>query len=129
MHRSPCVVVSPWVRAGQLSSVHYVYPSMWRTITLLLGTGPLNQYDAHAAAMYDLFAPKPDLRPYTVIPRKIPAALNPSDAPLGAESAHIDFSRPDRAPLGRILWKATHGSEAEPPWGTRPVGFARDDDD
>ena len=39
----------------------------------------------------------------------------------------IDWSRPDSAPLGRILWKAMKGKDAEPPWGKTPL--VRDDDD
>jgi len=41
----------------------------------------------------------------------------------------IDFSRPDTAPLGRILWKAMKGKNAEPPWGPKPLTNERDDDD
>jgi hypothetical protein len=129
LHRSPCVVVSPWVKAGYVSSVHYDYPSLYRTITHLFGVGPMNLNDAHAAAMVDLFASKPDLRPFTFIPRVQPIETNSVDAPLAEESDRIDFSRPDQAPLGRILWKAMRGRDAEPPWGPRPVGFRRDDDD
>ena len=53
--------------------------------------------------------------------------VNAADAPLGEESAQIDFSRPDSAPLGRILWKAVRGKDAEPPWG--PLVHIDDDDD
>jgi DNA-binding beta-propeller fold protein YncE len=129
LHRSPCVVVSPWIKASYTSSAHYDYPSMHATITRLLGIPPLNAYDANAAAMVDLFAATPDLRPYSFIPRKVPVQLNAMDAPLAAESAAIDWSRPDTAPLGRILWKAAKGRDAEPPWGSRPVGFVPDTDD
>jgi YVTN family beta-propeller protein len=127
LHRSPCVVVSPWVRAGYTGSANDDLPSLLRTIGLLLGFGPLNQRDEDAAAMYDLFASTPDARPYTFIPRRVPTALNPSDAPLAEESARIDFSLPDQAPLGRILWKAMRGRDAEPPWG-RPRRFIPDAD-
>ena len=128
LHRSPCVVVSPWVRAGYTSSVHYDNPSMWKTILRLLRVGPMNLYDAHAAAMVDLFSSTPDLRPYTVVPRIIPVEMNAADAPLAEESARIDFSRPDSAPLGRILWKSMKGRDAEPPWGVAPAGVDRDPD-
>jgi DNA-binding beta-propeller fold protein YncE len=127
IHRSPCLVISPWARAGYTSSVHYDVPAMYKTISLLLGTPPINQRDANAAAFYDVFATKADTRPYTFIPRKVADDLNPMDAPLGEESARIDFSQPDQAPLGRILWKAVHGRDAEPPWGSKPL--VRDDDD
>jgi DNA-binding beta-propeller fold protein YncE len=127
IHRSPCLVISPWAKAGYTSSVHYDVPAMYKTISLLLGTPPINQRDANAAAFYDVFATKADTRPYTFIPRKVAEDLNGQDAPLGEESSRIDFSQPDQAPLGRILWKAVHGKGAEPPWGSKPL--VRDDDD
>ena len=117
-HRSICVAISPWVKRGFTSSVHYDIPALWRTINLLLGVGPMNGYDGNAAAMVDLFADHPDLTPYNYIPRQVPEALNPSGAPLWQDSEAIDFSRPDGAPLGRILWRAVAGME--PPWGPRP---------
>jgi len=48
---------------------------------------------------------------------------------MAEESRRIDFSRPDSAPLGRILWKAMKGRDAEPPWGKQPLVQERDDDD
>ncbi|MSP60119.1 MAG: hypothetical protein EXR72_07215 [Myxococcales bacterium] len=116
-HRSLCLVASPWVKRGHVSSVHTDDPALWRTINLLLGVPPMNLYDGNAAAMYDLFAAKPDLAPYTYIPRKVPAKLNTADAPFAAESSKIDFTLPDSAPLGRILWHAMRGTE--PPWGAK----------
>ncbi len=127
LHRSPCLVISPWAKAGYTSSVHYDVPAMYKTITLLLGIPPINLRDANAAAFYDVFATKADTRPYSFIPRKVGDDINPADAPLGEASAKIDFSQPDSAPLGRILWKAVHGGDSEPPWGVKPL--VRDDDD
>jgi YVTN family beta-propeller protein len=132
-HRSICVAVSPWLKRGYVSSVNYDVPSIYRTIELLLGVGPMNLYDGHAAAMYDAFSPTPDVTPWSYVPRKIPQALNGKDAPLADESARIDFSQPDTAPLGRILWKSLHGPESEPPWRgaalpLRAAGAVDDDD-
>jgi hypothetical protein len=129
MHRSPCVLISPWAKSGYVSSVHYDNPSVWKTITLLLGVGAMNLYDENAAAMYDAFSPTPNLEPYTFIPRKVPVATNSADAPMAAESAAIDWSHPDSAPLGRILWKSVHGHDAEPPWGTVKLPRFNDGDD
>ncbi len=129
IHRSPGLVISPWVKRGYNSSVHYDVPAMWHTMTLLLGVDPINQRDDNAPAMYDLFSPKADMEPYTFIPRKVPMQTNSVDAPMAAESSRIDFSRPDTAPLGRILWKAMKGRDAEPPWGPKPLAVEHDDDD
>jgi DNA-binding beta-propeller fold protein YncE len=129
IHRSPCLVISPWAKHGYVSSVHYDVPAMWHTIMLLLGAGPINQRDANAPAMYDVFSPKANAEAYTFIPRKIPMDTNAADAPMSEESKRIDFSQPDTAPLGRILWKAMHGRQAEPPWGKKPLVQEHDGDD
>jgi DNA-binding beta-propeller fold protein YncE len=131
MHRSPAIVVSPWVKRGYASHVHYDVPALWHTIALLLHLDPMNQRDGNAPAMYDVFTGKADLSPYTFIPRKTPEQTNSVDAPMAAESHAIDFSRPDTAPLGRILWKAVRGADAEPPWRSKDMRHVRvrDDDD
>jgi hypothetical protein len=129
LHRSPCLVMSPWTKRGYTSSVHYDVPAMWHTITRLLGVDPINQRDGNAPAMYDVFSTKADSEAYTFIPRKIPMDTNAADAPLAEESKRIDFTRPDTAPLGRILWKAMKGKAAEPPWGPKPLTVEHDDDD
>src|SRR5262249_42426265 len=106
----------------------YDVAAMYRTIELLLGVPPMNLYDGHAAAMYDVFTAEPDYTPYTFVPRKVPLATNSVDAPMAAESSRIDFTRPDQAPLGRILWKAVKGRDAEPPWGAMLEAPYRDTD-
>jgi YVTN family beta-propeller protein len=124
-HRSICLVASPWIKRAYKSSVNYDVGSIYRTMERLLHIPPLNLYDAHAAPMYDLFADKPDFSTFTYVPRKIPEATNDADAPLAEESSRIDWSKPDQADLTRILWKATHGRDAEPPGKFR---FARGGD-
>ncbi len=128
-HRSPAWVISPWVKHGYVSSVHYDNPSLFRTIDLLLGVGPMNGFDGNAAAMYDVFATTRDDSTYTAIPRAVPEQLNSADAPLADQSMKIDFTRPDSAPLGQILWRAVRG--VDPPWGAKPSprGDVADDDD
>jgi YVTN family beta-propeller protein len=124
-HRSPCLVIGPWVRHGYVSSLHYDNPSLWRTITLLLGVPPLSRYDATAAAMFDVFAAAPDLAPYTTIPRQVPAATNPASAFGAAESQRMDFSSPDAAQgLQELLWRYRMGTA--PPWLPRPRSGATD---
>ncbi len=128
-HRSICLVASPWVKRAYRSSVNYDVGSVYRTIERLIHVTPLNLYDAYAAPMYDLFADKPDFTPYGYLPRRIPDTLNGQDAPLGEQSASIDWSKPDEADLTRILWKATHGRDSEPPGRFHTTTLHRDFDD
>ena len=76
-HRVPCLAIGPWVRHGHVSSVHYAYPSLWRTITLLLGMPPLGRHDATAASMADVFATRPDATTYDALPPRVPLVENP----------------------------------------------------
>jgi YVTN family beta-propeller protein len=128
-HRSICLVASPWIKRGYHSSTNFDLGSVYHTIETLIGVGPMNLNDGHAAGMYELFSEKPDPTPFTFVPRRIPTTLNTADAPLAAESARIDFSRPDRGDLRRILWKATHGRDAEPPGANRKRNRLDTDDD
>ncbi|HEY1584819.1 MAG TPA: alkaline phosphatase family protein, partial [Polyangia bacterium] len=128
-HRSLCFVASPWVKRGYVSSTQFDLGSVYRTIELILGVGPMNLNDGHAAAMYELFTDKPDFTPWTYVPRRTPVAYNGADAPLAEESAKIDFTKPDQADLTRILWKAVKGRDAEPPTLPRRSKLDVDDDD
>jgi YVTN family beta-propeller protein len=117
--RSPLVVVSPWVKRGHLTSVHYSYPSVYRTIEMLLGLPPMNLNTATAAPMYDIFVASEDDAddtPYGGLVPDVPFELNPETAFMAAESARMDWSRPDRAPgLGYILWHYMKGPDVNPP--------------
>ena len=128
-HRSICLIASPWVKRGYHSSTNFDLGSVYHTIELILGVGPMNLNDGHAAAMYELFTDKPDFTPYTFISRQIPVATNSADAPMAKESSQIDFSKPDQADLTRILWKALKGRDAEPPLLPTRSKLDRDDDD
>jgi DNA-binding beta-propeller fold protein YncE len=128
-HRSILLVASPWIKRGAHISTNYDLGSVYATIELILGVGPMNLNDAHAAPLYELFTTTPDFSPFTYVPRTWPVVLNPADAPLADESAKIDFSRPDQADLTRILWKAAHGRDAEPPTSRRRIIPIDDDDD
>jgi hypothetical protein len=126
-HRSPLLVVSPWVKRGYVSSVHFDEASIYRTIQLILGLEEPNSATwLHAAPLFDMFTSTPDYAPYDHIPRRWPEELNPDDGSRDALiSASYDWSEPDNQPgLARILWRHFRGTE--PPWPDRPEPF--DDD-
>ncbi|MEM9071579.1 MAG: bifunctional YncE family protein/alkaline phosphatase family protein [Myxococcota bacterium] len=115
-HRAPLLVLSPWVKRGYVSSVHYNEASIFRTIQLILGLPePLNQSWANASPMDDLFSATPDYTPYEAIERRWPEEINGEEGRMAAESLEWDWSKPDEQPgLGRMLWRHLRGSE--PPW-------------
>lgn len=119
MHRSICLVVSPWAKRGYTSRVNHDIPSLWRTIALMVGMGPLSIHDLNAAPMLDAFGPIPDLEPYDYIPRNVPEEINLPSAVGAAESEKMNFSVPDQAKgLSRLLWRIMKGTE--PPWPEAP---------
>ncbi len=120
-HRSICVVVSPWVRRGYTSSVHYDIPSLYRTIEMILGVPPMGRNDALAAPMVDIWVDgeevPPDFTPFEGVPVDVPDGVNPKDGPLAGAVDHCDFERIDECPgLGRVLWKMRKGDVEPPPY-------------
>jgi len=67
-HRSPVLVMSPYVRRGFVSHRHCSMVSIQKTIYEMLEIGPLNLEDALAADMSDMFTDTPDLTPFTTEP-------------------------------------------------------------
>jgi YVTN family beta-propeller protein len=84
-HRSVLMVISPYSKKNYVSKVHYSFGSLFKTYWNILGLPYLNQYDAGATDLSDMFTGVPDLTPYTALgpdlrifdPQK---ALSPLDA-------------------------------------------------
>jgi YVTN family beta-propeller protein len=111
-HRSICVLVSPYVKRGYVSSIHANEVNLLKTLEMILGLPPMSIHDEAAQAMYDVFTSVPDFTPYNVIPRNVPEEYNLPDNPLAAESAKIDFSVPDASPrLHDIIWQYMKGNK------------------
>lgn len=91
-HRSVFMVVSPWAKREYVSKTHASLASIFKTINLIFGLPPLNQYDAAGTDLRDFFTGKPDFTPYRFTP--VQYAKGASKAWL-ALSAQVDFSRPD----------------------------------
>jgi len=67
-HRSILLAVSPWVKRGYAGHFHYSFGSIFKTFWNILGIPYLNQYDAAATDLSDLFTSNPDFTPYTALP-------------------------------------------------------------
>jgi len=117
--RTVCLAISPYVKRRTVDSTLYSTSSMIRTMELLLGFPPLSQYDAAAIPFYAAFSDTPDLTPYTARPAEIDVERKNTPSAYGArESARMDFSDTDRAPMHRvneIIWKSVRGPDSPMP--------------
>jgi len=70
-HRSILMLISPYSKRNYVSKVHYSFGSLFKTYWNILGLPYLNQYDAGATDLSDMFTGKPDFTPYTALPADI----------------------------------------------------------
>jgi YVTN family beta-propeller protein len=98
-HRSLLLAISPYAKKNYVGHVHASFGSIIKTAWLILGLPFLNQYDAGAADLSDLFTGRPDLSAYHALPvdPRIfdpQAALDPLDEKFNwkslAESPRLD---------------------------------------
>ena len=83
-HRSLLMVISPYAKKNYVSHTHYSFGSIFKTFWNILGLPYLNQYDAGATDLADMFTDKPDFTPYNALPVDIRVfdpqkAMNPFD--------------------------------------------------
>ena len=122
-HRSPTLLISPWVRRGYVSHVVYTINNIHKTIELLLGSAPMHRLDDKAIGMYDLFVARPDPTPYEPILRDVPRTLyDGRDRELTEMSARMDWSEIDANPDANVLyWRYRKGTEPpRGPWRRTP---------
>lgn len=121
-HRSPALVVSPYIRRGYVDHTLYDTASMLRTMELILGLPPMSQYDTAAYPMVDCFTDRPDLTPHKALRPTVPLDEKNMATAYGAhDSMAMDFSREDATPeirLNEIIWKSIRGENSEMP---RPI--------
>ncbi len=67
-HRSVLSVYSPYARRDYVGHMHYSFGSIFKTFWNILGIPYLNQYDAGASDLGDLFTNEPDFTPYFALP-------------------------------------------------------------
>jgi DNA-binding beta-propeller fold protein YncE len=66
-HRSLLLAISPYAKPG-VSHVHTSMASILKTIDLILGMPFINQYDAAASDLSDMFSNTPDFTPHSALP-------------------------------------------------------------
>ncbi len=95
-HRSILMVISPWAKNGYVGHTHYSFGSIHKTIWNVLGVPYLNQYDASATDLSDIFTDKPDYEPYNALPED-PRIFDPQKA-LTPMDAKFDWEAVRNAP-------------------------------
>jgi len=133
-YRTTCYVVSPYTKRGQTISTQYNQTSLMRTIELMLGLPPMNQFDATATPMSDCFMDRPDLTPYTCVTNQVPLdQLNDPPEKIANRilrrdaitSARLPLDEVDRCPedlFNRILWRAMKGPDTPyPEWAVKAI--------
>lgn len=134
-HRSPALVISPFVKRRSVDSTLYTTSGMLRTMELVLGLDPMSQYDAAATPMYNAFQPAAVTTPFTALPARVPTDERNASTAWGAEaSLRMNLREADLAPeleLNEIIWRSIRGAGSPMP-PPRRAGFiraTRDDDD
>ncbi|NYG08668.1 YVTN family beta-propeller protein [Phycicoccus badiiscoriae] len=117
-HRSPALVISPYTQRGIVDSHFYNQTSALRTMELLMGLGPLTQYDAAAVPMIWTFGDRANLTPYEALaPQQSLAAKNPANA-TSAMTPQAMMGRPDQVDahvLNEEIWRSVRGPHANMP--------------
>ncbi|MEY4917667.1 MAG: hypothetical protein RL616_1580 [Verrucomicrobiota bacterium] len=132
-YRTTAYVISPFTKRGAVVSTQYNQTSLLRTMELMLGLPPMNQFDATATPMFDCFTNTPDFTAYEVVTNNVPLdemnkpAKKTDDAQLRKDSvasAKLPLTQPDQCNedvLNRILWRATMGAKPYPEWAVKVV--------
>ncbi len=141
-HRSLGIVVSkyaPHAQPGQgafVDSRFYSTVSMLRTIETLLGVPPMNNNDAFASLISNLFTGPGDQAAYVADTTNRDNGLiykaNAPSAAGAAASLRMDFRHADRADpakLNLILWQDAKGSQPPPVMLLEKRSHKKDNDD
>jgi YVTN family beta-propeller protein len=132
-YRTTAYVVSAYTKRKTVVSTQYNQTSLLRTMELMLGLPPMNQFDATATPMFDCFTNQPDFAVFNALTNNVPLdELNPPvkkirDAQLRKDalaSAKLPMAQPDQCNedvLNRILWRATMGAQPYPAWAVKVV--------
>ncbi len=114
-HRTPLVVVSPWVKRGYDSKTHMDIASLHKIVAHVLGLPYPNAIVASAALPLDLFSSTPDMTPYTYTPRQWPLTCGENSTLAERRLTEAwDFDEVDKQPgLDAQVWRWMRGEQLE----------------
>jgi hypothetical protein len=114
-HRTPLVLISPWVKRGYVSKTHMDVASLHKLFAHLLGLPYQNVGVKNAGLPLDAFTSTPDYTPYTYKPRGWP--LGCGDGATKSEqklTESWDFQNVDEQPgLGEQVMRWMRGRQLE----------------
>jgi DNA-binding beta-propeller fold protein YncE len=115
--RSLFLAIGPWVKHEHVTKQHFSLASIFKTVDLIFGLPPLNQYDAAASDLRELFSSRPDFTPYDY---RQPLFVAKAKSSWRRHTRGIDFSHPDgdEAKLRLAIMR----SEGIPRHGRRAAG-------
>ena len=118
-HRSPALVISPYIKRNQVVSTMYSTSGFLRTMELILGLPPMSQYDAAARPLFDCFTSVLDLTPYNHKKANVDLNVRNKANTLSSKiSETFNFDKEDEAPdlaLNQVIWKSVKGEDAVMP--------------
>ena len=118
-HRSPLLVIGPYVKRHFVDHTMYSTSSVLKTMELILGLPPMTQYDLAATPILNAFTNQPDFSPYSVIkPQQNLHEMNTIQSYKAQRCKELNFSREDAIPdieFNEIIWKAVKGIHSEMP--------------
>src|SRR6185369_14744773 len=111
-HRSPFFAISAYSRPGVVHRFANT-TDVLRTIEEILGLASLSHFDYFGRPLRDIWADKPDLRPYAALtPRQSLDDVNQRNAPGSREMQALNLDVEDAiddATFNRILWRTIKG--------------------
>jgi DNA-binding beta-propeller fold protein YncE len=138
-YRTTAYVVSAYTCRKTVVSMNYNQTGLLRTIELILGLPPMNQFDATGTPMTACFTESPDFTPFLALPNNVPLdEMNPDPKAItdpvlrrdALASAKLPLDAPDQCPedqFNQILWRARKGTQAPyPRWAVVEVEEDRD---
>jgi DNA-binding beta-propeller fold protein YncE len=138
-HRSIALVISkyaPRAKSPVVESNFYTTVSVIRTMESLLGLPPMNNNDAMAPLMSELFAGAGDQPPFdadrTNLNNNMIYEVNTERSAGARQSSQMDFTHADRADsrvLNVVLWQDAKGNQPVPSLLRNAKASVRKDDD
>ena len=118
-HRSPLLVISPYVKRNFVDHTMYSTSSVLKTIELILGLNPMTQFDLSAEPILHCITDSADLNTYKAVKPDVDLNEMNTASMFGSErSGQINLTREDAIPdieFNEIIWKNIKGIDSKMP--------------